>query len=205
MQIDPEDLRHYYASLPDEALLALDRAELTEAARRCYDAEFAQRDLTSQEAPQDQADDEEEAMGALDLDSGDKPDWLEDAACVCAFATSPGSPSASAAENAREVLKAGGIPCYVYLNKVDPPSVHPQAQYEYSVMVPGAFNLQAISVLDKEIFNERVEDGWRTHFEALSDDELRALNWEIICAGLLDRMKRLKKVYEEEIARRRLG
>src|SRR5260370_42149686 len=206
MQIDPEDLRHYYASLPDEALLALDRAELTEAAQRCYDEEFAQRDLTPQEAPQDQADGQVETGGALDLDAGAEPDWLDDSACACAFATSPESASASDdAENAREVLQASGIPCYISLHKVDPPRVDPQPRYEYLVMVPGSLNLQASSVLDREIFNPKVEDDWRAHFEALSDEELRALNPEIICAGLLDRMKRLKRVFEEEIARRGLG
>jgi len=205
VQIDPEDLRHYYASLPDEALLALDRAELTDAARRCYDAEVTQRDLAAEEAPQDQADNGVEAGGALDLDTGDKPNWLQDAACACAFATSPGSPSATDAENAREVLQAGGIPCHIYLHKVDPPSIDPQPHHEYRVMVPGALYLQAASVLDREIFNPKLEDEWRTHFEALSDQDLRALNSEIICAGLLDRMKRLRRVYDEEIARRRLA
>ena len=37
----------------------------------------------------------------------------------------------------------------------------------------------------------------------LSDEELRALNPEDICAGLLDRVERLTRVYTEEIARRR--
>ena len=205
MQIDLEDLRHYYASLPDEALLALDRAELTDAARRCYDQEFAHRDLTPKEAPQDQADEAVAAGDALDLDTGAKPNWLEDAACACAFATFSGSPSGSDAETAREALKAGGIPCYISLHKAVPPIVDPQPRDEYCVMVPGPLYLQATSVLDREIFNPKVEDEWRTHFEALSDEELRALNSEIICAGLLDRMKRLRKVFEEEIARRRLG
>jgi hypothetical protein len=205
VKIDLEDLRHYYASLPDEALLALDRAELTDAARRCYDQEVAQRDLAPQEAPQDQPDDEVEAGGALDPDTGVKPDWLEDAACACAFATFSGSPSSSDAETAREALRAGGIPCYISFHKGEPPSVDPQPQDEYRVMVPGPLYLQAASVLDREIFNAKVEAEWRTHFEALSDEELRALNSEIICAGLLDRMKRLKRVFEEEIARRRLG
>ena len=110
VQIDLEDLRRYYASLPDEALLELDRAELTDAARRCYDEEVAQRDLATSEAQQDQADDEVEAGGALDPDPGAKPDWLEDAACACVFATFSGSPSGSDAETAREVLQAAGFP-----------------------------------------------------------------------------------------------
>ena len=76
-------------------------------------------------------------------------------------------------------------------------------QYEYSVMVPGALILEATSVLDREIFNPKAEAEWRIHFEMLSDEDLRALT-ETICAGLLDRVKRLKRAYDQEIARRKL-
>jgi len=71
-------------------------------------------------------------------------------------------------------------------------------------MVPGALNLQATSLLDKEIFNPGVETDWRAHLEALSDDELRGLNAEMICAGLLDRIKRLRRAYDDELARGKL-
>ena len=41
MQIDLEQIRRHYASLSDEALLDIDRDDLTEAAQqRCFDAEF---------------------------------------------------------------------------------------------------------------------------------------------------------------------
>ena len=70
-------------------------------------------------------------------------------------------------------------------------------------MVPGALSLKAASVLDKEIFNPEVEAGWKTYFETLKDSELRALNPEILCAGLLDQVTRLKRAYAEEVARRR--
>jgi hypothetical protein len=74
---------------------------------------------------------------------------------------------------------------------------------EYRALVPASLNLKAISVLDKEIFNADLEADWRAHFAALSDEELRALNPEIICAGLLDRVERLTRAYTDEIARRR--
>jgi len=68
-------------------------------------------------------------------------------------------------------------------------------------MVPGALNLRATSLLDKEIFNEQVESGWRTHLQALSDEELLG-NKEILLEGTLDRVARLARAYDEEVARR---
>jgi hypothetical protein len=45
MQIDPEDFKRHYALLSDDALLEIDRDELVDAARPCYDAELAERKL----------------------------------------------------------------------------------------------------------------------------------------------------------------
>jgi hypothetical protein len=205
VQINLEDLRHHYASLSDEGLLELDRDELTEVAQRCYDEELQKRQLSQPGTPQDEADYEEQAREPLDPKTREKPDWLEDAACVCAFGSDEGGDSASELDQARNALLEGGIPCYVVFHKSDPPKVDPKPHYEYRVMVPGALNLQAGSVLDKEIFNPGVEADWTAHFESLSDDDLLALNSEVICAGLLDRMKRLKRAYEQEVSRRNLG
>jgi hypothetical protein len=63
-------------------------------------------------------------------------------------------------------------------------------------MVPAAFSLKASSVLDRHLFNPELEETWRTHFDELSDEELRRLNSDDLCAGLLDRAARLKRVYE---------
>jgi hypothetical protein len=49
--IDPESLREHYAALSDEALMALNRGELTEFARAFYDEEIERRGLTKDEAP----------------------------------------------------------------------------------------------------------------------------------------------------------
>jgi hypothetical protein len=43
MPVDLEYLRRHYASLSDEALLALDRSELVETAQKCYDGEVVRR------------------------------------------------------------------------------------------------------------------------------------------------------------------
>jgi hypothetical protein len=45
VQIDPEDFKRHYAMLSDTALLEIDRDELVDVARACYDAELAERDL----------------------------------------------------------------------------------------------------------------------------------------------------------------
>jgi putative signal transducing protein len=49
VQIDPEDFKRHYAMLSDAALLEIDRDELVDVARACYDAELAERDLSLDE------------------------------------------------------------------------------------------------------------------------------------------------------------
>ena len=44
---DPAALRRHYASLPDEVLLDMDRAELTPLAQQVYDEELASRHLVT--------------------------------------------------------------------------------------------------------------------------------------------------------------
>ena len=50
MQIDPEDFKRHYAMLSDAALLEIDRDELVDVARACYDAELAERNLAPEES-----------------------------------------------------------------------------------------------------------------------------------------------------------
>ncbi|HUE01085.1 MAG TPA: hypothetical protein VMR62_16045 [Bryobacteraceae bacterium] len=200
MQIENQELRDYYAALADEELLALDRAELTDIARRYYDSEIARRQLSSEDTapPAD-----EERVPEVDLDADeDEPDWLENAACAIAYRVSPGNSAAADADGARHVLEAAGVPCHVSLNAVDPDD--PASQYQYCVMVPGARNLEATGVLERELYNPQEESMWRTHFASLSDNEMRALNFGVICAGIEDRLARLKRAYSDEIRRRGL-
>jgi hypothetical protein len=187
VELDPEDLRRHYAMLSDEALVALDRSELVEVAQSYYDHEIRQRGLT----PEGSAD-----PGG---DTGPKPAWLDEAACAAEFG---GMNSTSDAQNARDVLENAGIPCYIQMQQPDPVGDRRQSQYEFRLFVPGKFNLEAVSVLDKEIFNAEIEAEYRTHFEQLSDDELRAVKPEVLLAGLSDRIERLTKAYNEEMERR---
>jgi hypothetical protein len=64
--------------------------------------------------------------------------------------------------------------------------------------------LQAVSILDKEVFNPESEERLTTYFETLSDNELLVLDTEILVAGWLDRVDRLRKAYRKELANRGL-
>ena len=122
MQIDRQELSAHYASLSDEELLELDRAELTEVAQRFYDSELAKRHLTREDtetpvephcraAPVDAAegaDEDEDGAAVINFDAGPEPDWLEDATCARSYAVLPGG-SAADAGDAHDALVAAGI------------------------------------------------------------------------------------------------
>lgn len=185
---DADDLRRHYASLSDEALLEFDPDELTEMARRCHDEELTRRRLTP----------------GIASDSGAPLDWLEDAACVCAFDAGPGQQPTPQLEQAQAILVAAAIPHHISAIRVDAAGGGPQPRYRYDLMVPGALNLRAVSLLDQHLFNPELAAEWVTHFEMLTDDELSALDLDDLTAGLLDRVERLTKAYEDELARRGL-
>jgi len=202
MHLDPEYLRQDYSLLSDEALLAVDRADLVELAQKILDEEIARRDPSAPRTYTNPPDDEAEA----DLEpsgDGDKPDWLEDAAEVYSIVDHSGT--APDAANARDVLEAAGIPCYLDLFEMPKEkSAGPEPTHRWRVMVPGKLNLRATSVLERDIFNPDFEPTWKAHLESLSDDELRAMNPQVAFCGLFDRIERVNRVYAEEIARRRL-
>jgi hypothetical protein len=193
------DLRQYYATLSDEMLQEIDPTDLTEIARKCYHDEVAKRAVTAEPVfLEDEEDGDIEELVEVE------PDWLEHGACVCSYTAVPGSNRAPEAERARDVLLASGVPCHLSLLSPDPQNQDAPVFDEYRVLVPESLNLKAISVLDKEIFNPELEADWRTLFATLSDEQLKALKPEVVCAGLLDRVDRLTRVYKDEIARRNL-
>lgn len=51
MNVDPEELRRWYGALSDEALLSVDRRDLTDPAQQIYDQELASRGLQPRPAP----------------------------------------------------------------------------------------------------------------------------------------------------------
>jgi len=69
MKVSAEDFRRQYAGLSDEALLDVDRRDLVEVARKCYDEELARRQLkapspAAASAPRSHEEDEEFVVAA---------------------------------------------------------------------------------------------------------------------------------------------
>ena len=204
MSIDPEDLREHYASLTDEALLLVERDDLTPTAQRVFDSELRRRGL---ELADTEEQDDVDAEGTFFRSADESPEddgWMENAFPVTTF-SDRASGTVDAAE-ARDALLAAGIPCQITEHEIDPSDEPVPLPYrEYRVMVPGSFSLQATSVLDTSIYNGRLEEEWKTQLESLSDEEFHSLNVDALCAGLLDRVERLRKVYKREVSRRAKG
>jgi hypothetical protein len=202
MAADLQYLREHYASLSDQALMAINRSDLVEAAQKCYDDEVARRKLTlrSSRAP-DPADDSIELEEELDQE----PEWLEDASEVLSRPAHSGSTPTDAMVDAQNVLGAAGIPCYLDLSEIPETDLAaPSPTHLWRLMVPFNLNLQAASVLDRDIFNRDFESAWSTILETLSDEELRAAKPEVAFCGLFDRVERVTRAYDEELARRKL-
>lgn len=191
MRADPKYIREQYASLSDEALLEIDRDELVETAQTAYDEEVKRRHLV-------------QAKGETPRPK-DAPEWLDGSAEVYSAVIRPGMPGTEDAEAARDALVAADIPCYLEAREIEEdrdPSPNPW--HKWSLVVPGNLHLQATSVLETEVFNPAFEEEWRAHLEGLSDEELGEMTPEIAFGGLLDKIQRVTKAYEEELERRGL-
>jgi hypothetical protein len=86
----------------------------------------------------------------------------------------------------------------------DEPEQNTPATQRWRLMVPGNSNLQATSTLERDLFNHEFENGWKTYLEVLSDDELLVVSPETVLCGLFDRIERVTRAYEDEVARRGL-
>ncbi len=204
MPVDLKYLREHYASLSDEALSAINRAELVTEAQQCYDQELNRRKVARPSNPvPTRALDEDLEMDEELPAIGDQPLWLDEAAEIYSQYGQPGSVPADDVMEAQQTLDAAGIPCYLDLVEEEP-STAPPRTHRWRVMVPSKLNLRASSVLERDIFNSEFEAGWRTHLETLSDEELREMVPQVAYCGLFDRVERITKAYDEEIARRKL-
>jgi hypothetical protein len=213
MPADLQYLRRHYASLSDDALLAVDRSDLVETAQKCYDEELKRRDLTPGRRARrpDREPNESDVADLVNEDAhydaagdSDQPDWLEPSAEVFSLVDRPGDPPGVQIADARDALEAARIPCYLDLiKKPEDRSVAPPINL-WRLLVPGNLNLLATSVLDRDIFNQDFEQTWKTHLETLSDAELRQMSPEIVFCGLFDRVERVKRAYDDELARRKL-
>ena len=198
MRIDPQEFAQHYASMSDEQLLDINPAELSEIARPIYQAEIDKRGLAQQE---DQVVEEVTDLIYEGEDPEHAPDWLDNAAVACAFPTR--SPDADEpASNAHGALEAAGIPCHVVLIKEDPQRPGAQPHYEFRVLVPGALLWHATSVLDRDLFNQDQDEEFRAFLAGLDEEEFQMIDPNLICAGLQNRIDRLRQAYADERAQR---
>jgi PhnB protein len=84
VKLDLDGIRRQYSELSDEALLEIERGDLVEAARRCYDEEVARRDLkAAKAAPVESSIEKEDLRLAVDYsnpqDAQDSRDLLRKA------------------------------------------------------------------------------------------------------------------------------
>ena len=200
LHIDAAKLREHYAWLSDEALLAIDRTELVEEAQAIYDEEVRQREWERSPEGIEASD-----PSLLAIDIGPEPDWLEDGACAYRIFLRPGRtpPVAEDAGQARLHLRAAGIPCHIVIKPLNEWDDDSPPRHEVCVMVPGELQLHAASVLDHRIFNPAEEESWRNNLSTLTDEQFKTLDPDIFCAGILDRAERLRRVYNDEFAKRR--
>ncbi|MEO8098900.1 MAG: hypothetical protein ABI811_14455 [Acidobacteriota bacterium] len=198
MTLDYEDFRKHFAGLSDEALEEIDRDELVELAQQAYDEAIAERGIDLEikhiEKRSWSADSEEVPLE----ETPHEADWMEHSVAAASWSLFAGNSHTPEAAEARSALEAVGIPCELVRNEPEEPGALPILE----LRVPGKLSLQAISVLDQEIFNPQMVADWQVHFESLTDEELRAVNPAMLVAGLLDRAQRMKQAYEDELARR---
>jgi hypothetical protein len=192
MQPNLESLRHHYASLSDEALLDINRAELVEAARPLYDQEINQRNGTW-----------DPAHDPLRL-GVDPPDWIAEGAQI--FSVQAFRPDADQyqIEDRRAALEAAGIPCFVEFaeTKYD---AEPAGKYrEWKLLVPGKYNIEAMSIIERDVENADFATDWINHLEMLSDEELLNASPQRAFCGLFDKIERVTRAYENELERRKV-
>jgi hypothetical protein len=101
---------------------------------------------------------------------------------------------------ARDILTAAGIPAEVNHRKE---KNEDRSEVDLcEVVVPANLIMYASSILDREIFNPEYERSYREYFSSLSDEELRSADRKLLFAGLVDRLERARKAYDDEVAKR---
>lgn len=188
MEISFRELKRHYASLSDDELLAIDRAELTRAGQQAYDIEVADRGLH-----------EQLPAGGAEVDTDVKLDWSNGSVCACSFADVPRGMAAEKSAKSQAALTAAGIPNELKMMEDE------ESGNEIGVMVPIMYGPHAAAILDRDVFNEEYESEWRAQLEILSDEALKVLDPNVFCAGLLDRVARMRNAYSDELQRRNLS
>lgn len=196
MKLDLEDVRAHHRSLTDAGLLEIDRGELTEAARKCLDQEFAARGMERKA---------HEPEPPVELDPPrprEMREWRGEPVCVHAAESFNGRDDSPSMDTARAALTAAGIPWSIESKEKGPSWSGPRPAFDIELRVPAELFFEAHSVLDVRVFNPETERQWKAMLEELSDADFRAIRIEDLVAGSLDYAARLRRAYEKEMARR---
>jgi hypothetical protein len=207
MQVDRGELGEHFASLSDEELLDLKRDDLTEEAQGIYDLEISSRRLKKASATKRMIENTEASFYKRDYGGDNEtvdPDWHHDGTVVCAIVDTPGSHSEESVSKAQTSLQAVGIPSHLRARRELDASGIRDPYDTMEVLVPVRCAMHAASILDRDVFNDEFETYWRDHLSMLSNEDLLMLDPDIFCAGLIDKLSRMKRVYAQELTKREL-
>jgi Putative prokaryotic signal transducing protein len=132
MEVSLDDFRRHFELLSDETLLSTNREELTEGGRQCYDEEVARRGLLNPAPAEEVAEEAHETSPAEEL-------------VVIATYLIPDE-----ANLARGLLQSAEIP-FRMENELAP-----LGGFQLRLLVPRAFEEEALAVLDSEISEEEL-------------------------------------------------
>jgi len=198
MHADPEYLSDYYRSLSDEALLEVDRADLTDLALTYYDGELMARGIAKRRSAP--AWDEPEPVIRDEPD----PSWSACATEVYSVLVRTDHWDEQRAADARQILDAARIPCHLELVELTDEEKRPiTATHRWRLTVPEKFGMRAMSELERCLSNADFEQAWRAQLESCPQKDLPSLRPDIVFCGLFDRVERVTRAYDEEVARRR--
>jgi hypothetical protein len=128
--VPADEFREHYASLSEEGLREINRADLTDAARACYDEELVSRGLTIESPPQEVEPSTEDIswvpLGTFNLDE---------------------------IEQVRALLEFEGIPAG---REPRPPGNYPPLAAGSNLFVPAPFLEQAREILAAQISEEEL-------------------------------------------------
>jgi len=134
MQISLDDFRRHFELLSDEALLAINREELVDTAKQCYDEEVARRGLNHSDAE----------TGEGEIPAPEQVSNDERLVEIAQFIIP------DEANLARGLLESAGIP-YSMNNEYSP-----LGGIDLRLLVPASYEEQALEVLQSEISDEEL-------------------------------------------------
>jgi hypothetical protein len=135
MEVSLDDFRRHFELLSDEALLSTNREELVEGGRQCYDEEVARRGLNS--APSEEIE-TEIAAETHQTDPG------EELVLIATYLIP------DEANLARGLLQSAEIPFRIENE------LAPLGGFQIRLLVPKAFEEEAVVVLESEISEEEL-------------------------------------------------